>query len=147
MSNIITNENNDFEIINAENIGEKYAKIVNKHLITVYDNNYNRKIFCFAELTTIPNLCQNIAKIIRSKELTNDFELSQYEGCFAKYVDFGLDYVICKKDGISIGYLNKFYNYMFIIENINQSILQTNDRENEFKKHLPKYFLDICNKL
>jgi hypothetical protein len=127
-----------FEILPTKNIAKKYAELTNAFLLEGF---YKKKSFicCFIRDLTFANICNAINEIVSDEE--NDFyklKISIFDGCLDDfYKHFKLVKLYCKNNNVVVEYSiagirNDRNKITFVIKNIDQSILQTNGKENEF---------------
>ena len=126
-----------FEILPTKNIAKKYAELTNAFLIEGF---YKKKSFicCFIRDLTFANICNAINEILLDEE--NDFyklKNSIFDGLTDYYKHFRLVNLDCKNNNVVVEYSiagirDDCDKITFVIKNIDQSILQTNGKENEF---------------
>jgi len=134
-----------FEILPTKNIAKKYSELTNSFLLECF---YEEKSFicCFIRDLSFINICNAINEIISDEE--NDFyklKISIFNSLTDYYKHFQLINIDCKNNVVVVEYsIAGIYSdcdkITFVINNIDQFILKTNGKENEFAKYLIHYF-------
>ena len=112
-----------YGIQTMEEVADNYAKLKNKKAVEIETHEHKIINYAFVELTTIENLCNDINNILWIKS---------YVGSEC--------YVSCQRGTLYISLSGKERYLYFRINNIDQSILQTDGKDDEIKQFIKIQF-------